>query len=71
MMIVKKEILFDHYLTNIWITWLHIITGFVGNGIELEAVGFQFEPYRWRHNETCLIQGRRDPNQHCDSLSKM
>ena len=20
----------------------------VGNGIELEAVGFQFEPYRWR-----------------------
>ena len=23
------------------------------------------------HNETCLIQGRRDPNPHCDSLSKM
>ena len=23
------------------------------------------------HNETCLIPGRRDPNPHCDSLSKM
>ena len=22
-------------------------------------------------NEACLIQGRRDQNQHCDSLSKM
>ena len=21
----------------------------VGNGIELETVGLQFEPYRWRH----------------------
>ena len=24
-----------------------------------------------RHNETCLIPGRRDQNPHCDSLSKM
>ena len=24
-----------------------------------------------QHNETCLIAGRRDPNPHCDSLSKM
>ena len=23
------------------------------------------------HNETCLIPGRRDPNPHCDSISKM
>ena len=27
-------------------TWMCLVQ--VGNGIELEAVGLQFEPYRWR-----------------------
>ena len=35
------------------------------------GVGALIETNLRYHNETCLIPGRRDPNPHCDSLSKM
>ena len=40
----------------------------VGNGIELEAVGLQFEPYRWRPCGVTLDSSRTRGNKAAANL---
>ena len=56
-------------------TWMCLVQ--VGNGIELEAVGLQFEPYRWRpcgvtwdsSRTVVVIKLRRTPALEADGLT--